>query len=192
MAGSKLPIQEADIEYDEIWKPVVGYEENYEVSNKTIIRRTKESSQKRYKKGHILKPWICRKGYFYVRLYKSSGSKNIAVARIMAMAFIGMPQKGQEVNHKDGIKLNNEPENLEWITHKENQQHMSRVLGYKPPKLDTRGQKNGHAKLTENLVRKIKKLLQEKRLSQGEIGKIFNIKQATVSNIKTGKLWSHI
>jgi len=54
------------------------------------------------------------------------------------------------------------------------------------------GINNGQAVLTEDNVLEIKKMLKNSKLPQWKIGEKFKIDQSTVSNIKTGKLWSHI
>lgn len=55
--------------------------------------------------------------------------RQIGVHRLVADAFMGPCAKGYEVNHKDGVKDNNRPENLEYVTHKENIEHALRLFG---------------------------------------------------------------
>lgn len=57
--------------------------------------------------------------YMYVRLNKV----NMAIHRLVAQHFIPNPENKPFVNHKDGNKLNNHVNNLEWTTIAENNQH---------------------------------------------------------------------
>lgn len=66
-----------------------------------------------------------KNGYFSYNLTMPDGSKKRCYAhRLVAEAYLTKPSKAHiEVNHKDGNKLNNYIDNLEWITSSENQQH---------------------------------------------------------------------
>jgi hypothetical protein len=99
---------------EEIWKPVKGYEEKYEVSSQGRARSYKKTS----KTYNILKP-IERKGYF--RIYM--GGKFHTLHKIIAETFLQNPENKEFVNHINGIKSDNRLENLEWCTRSENMQH---------------------------------------------------------------------
>ena len=60
------------------------------------------------------------KGYLRVKLSKNNKPKRVMLHRIIAEAFIENPNNYKTVNHKDGNKLNNSIENLEWCTQSEN------------------------------------------------------------------------
>lgn len=75
--------------------------------------------------GRWLKKCISRCGYEYVCLFNGK-RKNIYVHRLVAIAFIKNTDDKPAVNHKDGNKLNNRVENLEWVTNSENKIHAFR------------------------------------------------------------------
>lgn len=62
-------------------------------------------------------------GYLTIGLRKDKKRVTRIVHRIIAMAFIPNPENKPEVNHKNGNKLDNCIENLEWVTSKENVVH---------------------------------------------------------------------
>lgn len=96
------------------WKPVVGYEGLYEVSEKGQIKNLKTQ--------HVLTPRNST-GYSMVALFKNGERRDLKIHRLVACSFLENPQNKPQVNHKDGNKLNNNLENLEWCTNSENQKH---------------------------------------------------------------------
>lgn len=65
-------------------------------------------------------------GYLTVTLSKDKVSKPYLVHRLVALTFLENPLNKRTVNHKDGDKLNNNLENLEWATYSENKRHAFR------------------------------------------------------------------
>ena len=107
------------------WKPVLGYEFDYEVNNLGQIRTLKNSPK--LKKFSILKPQTSRRnGYVYQMLYKDGEPKLCRVHRIVAQSFINNPSGYMQVNHKDGDKTNNNVLNLEWCSQSQNMKHAYR------------------------------------------------------------------
>lgn len=98
----------------EIWKPVVGYEGLYEVSN---LGRVKSLGKgKTWKTERIKKAKIGSNGYNSLTLWKNGKENGFLVHRLVAEAFIPNPNNLPQVNHKDENKQNNCAENLEWCT----------------------------------------------------------------------------
>lgn len=111
---------------EEIWRDVVDYEGIYEVSNRGRVRSldrvVKANDGVIYKrKGKYMKITINKYGYPTVRLSKDGSTNTKSVHRLVANSFLG--ESNLIVNHKDGIKNNNNLENLEFVTQKENMVH---------------------------------------------------------------------
>ena len=107
---------------NEIWKPVVGYEGLYEVSNLGQIRSLGNTRGPSRFKGKITilrteASWV---GHLRVQLRKDGKYKHYYVHRIVAAAFLPNPDKLPIINHKDCNPLNNSVDNLEWCTQKYN------------------------------------------------------------------------
>ena len=112
----------------ENWRDVVGYEGKYEVSDKGNIRSvkrtiTRSNGHKFWIKSTIRRTSIHCSGYEIVSLSNDCKSKTKRVHRLVAEAFLSNKDNKKCVNHKDGNKLNNKLENLEWVTHSENLNH---------------------------------------------------------------------
>lgn len=102
----------------EEWKDVPGYEDYYKVSNTgRVVRKL----GRRCVKERELRAEIAS-GYKRVVLYVDT-YKKMLVHRLVAMAFIPNPNGYPCINHKDEDKLNNNVCNLEWCTHKYNQNY---------------------------------------------------------------------
>ena len=104
----------------EIWKPVSGYEDLYEISNFGNVKSIRN--------GKILAKCNHKGGYFLVSLKKDGAHSMKSIHRLVATAFIENPLKLRDVNHKDGNKKNNHVDNLEWVSHSENIKHSYSVL----------------------------------------------------------------
>lgn len=103
----------------EIWKPIIGYEDYYEVSNLGRIRaidRTITDKNGREKKlhGHMMLQQKHRNGYYSVMLTRGGKQKRFSVHRLVGTAFVPNPDNLPEINHKDETRDNNCADNLEW------------------------------------------------------------------------------
>ncbi len=115
----------------ELWQPIKGYEGLYEVSDQGRVRSLERKVPHKERlitvKAKVLRQsFTGPKGYEYMGVTLSRQGK-VTTKRVhilVADAFLERPADyGTEVNHKDCDKLNNVVSNLEFMTHKENQQH---------------------------------------------------------------------
>lgn len=99
------------------WK---DYGDGYRVSDTgTILSRPFLKGNKR----KIIDTHINYAGYERVRLVVNGKKINLKVHRVVADLFVPNPTNAETVNHKDGNKLNNAADNLEWVSIKENNEH---------------------------------------------------------------------
>jgi hypothetical protein len=106
------------------WKDVVGYEGYYQVSETgLVISLDRYDSLGRFRKGVIKSQIVQNSGYLIVNFRLKGKQKNFLIHRLVAEAFISNPETKKYVNHKDGDKLNNHVDNLEWVTASENMKH---------------------------------------------------------------------
>ena len=101
----------------EIYKDIIGYEGLYQISNEGNVK----SLIKRYGFEKVLKAGITKAGYKTVTLCKNKKRESLQIHRIVAEHFL--LKTDLCVNHKDCNKLNNNVNNLEWVSYKENTNH---------------------------------------------------------------------
>ena len=116
---------------EEIWKPIVGYEGYYEVSNLGRVRSidrvvVDKTGRRQFKKGTLLNYRPDRQGYYIVALSINRKYKTKCVHTLVADAFIPNPDNLPQVNHKDEVKSNNCVDNLEWCSAKYNANYGNR------------------------------------------------------------------
>lgn len=120
----------------EIWKDIKEYEGLYQVSNLGNVKSLKRyvntnGGAKRLVKEKILKPIIDNTNYYVVSLWKNNVCQRAHIHRLVVETFISNIYHKPYVNHKDGNKLNNNVNNLEWCTPKENNLH-AYTIGLNP------------------------------------------------------------
>jgi hypothetical protein len=102
----------------EEWKAIAECNGEYYVSNHGRVKSLK------FGKERILKPTVVGNGYLAVDICILNKKRTMrTIHRLVALSFISNEKGKTDVNHKDGNKLNNLVENLEWMTRKENIQH---------------------------------------------------------------------
>ncbi len=108
---------------DEVWKDVAGYEGLYEVSNFGRVRSLDRVTKSWKFKGKMLVLLNNGNGYKRVKLSKDGVNRSFLVHRLVAQAFLEVPEGEYEVNHLDTRKDNNHVDNLEVCDREENLLH---------------------------------------------------------------------
>lgn len=102
---------------EELWKPVVGYEGKYEVSN---LGRVMSLNYRNTGTKKLLANQLRPDGYLQVSLSHKGKQYKPKVHQLVAQTFIPKSISTDEVNHIDKDRSNNLASNLEWVSRKEN------------------------------------------------------------------------
>lgn len=170
----------------EEWRPVADHPD-YEVSNAGRVRRAVDGPGNTWA-GRVLVCAVASTGYRAVSLQdrRTGKQKQRLVHRLVALAFLGPAPQGTQVNHKDGVKTNNRPTNLEYVTPKQNTHHAMRA-GLRGTYV---GEQKAH-KLTESDVREI-----VARVNAGEtrtaVAADKGVCREAVRDIMRGLNWTHL
>lgn len=169
----------------EQWRPVIGYEGLYEVSDLGRVRSLARQTSMGARGGRVLKPNPLPKGYLAVTLSRPPNVKRrVAYVHTLVLeAFVGPRPPGMDACHSpDPTPANCRLDNLRWDTRRNNfadkRQHGTQ----------TRGGRHPQALLTEEQAAEI--------LASSESGSAlarrFGVTQSTVSAIRRGKNWKHL
>jgi hypothetical protein len=169
----------------EVWKPIPGYEDYYEVSNKGRVRsldrvvmdrgrtRTKRIS------GRIMRQFFHRDGRPGVHLRKNGKQRNFLVSTLVLKTFRGPRPPGQECRHfPDRDVTNNNLNNLQWGTKRQNE---ADKIVHETKHNFHKGEKNPRCKLTNEQVLAIR----DDTRSDSVLGKLYNVHRNTIHRIKS-------
>lgn len=162
----------------EIWKRSTLVS-RFEVSNLGNVRYFESKKPK-----HVYKH---SRGYIHLQYKVNGKKKEVKVHRLVATEFCKKLAGCNTVNHINGIKHDNNADNLEWVTQLENMRHAwdNGLI----PKL--KGELNGRAVLNEGLVHLICKDYQNGVRPKDVIDK-YNITRNQAIKIKSKLTWKHI
>ena len=129
--------------------------------------------------NHTLIPQPNGKGYLRV----SIGKKLYFVHRLVAEKYIPNPENKEQVNHKDGNKLNNHVDNLEWVTNQENRNHAVEN------NLHLQGEQCPWSKLTASDVRFIRQHLE---IDNWDYADLLHVAPSTIEDVKEYRTWKNL
>lgn len=136
-----------------------------------------------------MKTFTTNVGYKALRLSDHAGNKkHYTVHRLVALTFIPNPENKFCVNHKDGNKLNNRVENLEWCSVSENFKHAHKMGLMNPVK----GSRHAHAKVNEDDIKEIREMAASGRITLTGIAEIYGLEASVVSRIVNRRTWKHV
>ncbi len=190
MAENLLPTTEEESKPEE-WRPVVGYEQLYEVSDLGRLRRLTTTNGGKAGTFLVGSPYGPMR-YIQVTLGQNKTYKQAKLHTLVCRAFHGDPGPlptgalRWEVRHLDGNTSNNKASNLAWGTHKQNAEDM--VMH----SMSCPGEKNGAAVLLSEQVLKIRALYDEGVETHKTLARQFGIAKTTVGNIVHRRTWRHI
>jgi predicted XRE-type DNA-binding protein len=204
---------------NELWKDILDYEGDYQVSN---IGRVKSFKQNKIN-GKIRKQQKTSE-HLFIKLCKNGKQRNKKIHILLYETFNNYKLKDNEcVHHYDFNPENNDLNNFQLMPksnhtklhmtgkvfsenhkNKMSENHIGmkgKCHSEKTKKLMSinkkingkqKGENNNNHTLTEEQVIQIKLLLKEGILTQQEIADMFGVDRKTISNIKNGKTWSYI
>lgn len=175
----------------EIWKPVVGWEGSYEVSNmgrvkslERIIRRG--DGRDRLHTARLLTPSPSRaRGYFNVKLSRDGHERTRRVHHLVLEAFVGPRPVGEEGCHDNDVKADNKLSNLRWDTRKANCADRRRNgVG------TASGVRNGRSKLTVEKATAIRAIKARMAISNVALARMYGVSDVTIHRVLLGERWT--
>lgn len=170
----------------EVWVPIQGYEDNYEVSNLGRVRNIKT--------GKVRKPTQSSQSIYHkvIILTKHNKPKGFSLSRLVGTHFLPMtggyvlhieeklPE--DQVNRLSNLKVGTQSQNI-----KESYDKGRKVWGQK------RGEDHPKSQLTEDQVREIKKVWKTPgHPTRVELGNQFSVGPDTIKNIVLGRTWKWV
>lgn len=161
---------------DEIWVTSATCPERLEVSSlgrvRSIPRMTVRNGHPFPVKGKIVGATNVASGYVMVDVGRRSF---VQAHRLIAEVFVPNPECKPFVNHLNGVKTDNRPENLEWCTDAENRAH-------------ARANELVYGKLSHADVRSIR----GSELKTSVVAKAFGVDRETIRKIRAGQTWGDV
>lgn len=181
---------------NEEWRPVVGYEGLYEVSNLGRVKSFPQTLWISPSRKHPVGCWRPLAGRIMkpagsglqkrpmVGLHKNKTVKLKKVYHLVLEAFVGPMPEGMMACHNDGDVNNSALTNLRWDT------RVANMADMKLHGTHVRGSKASFSKHTEEQIIEIRKRYASGGVSQRQLGKEYGMSQSDVSGVVRRTKWA--
>ena len=182
-----------EVNMDEIWRDVVGYEGVYQVSTlgkvRSVQRKIKYNGRGKGSGIHSfqsveLKQCLNTVGYYQVSLSVNNCRKRFMIHRLVAEAFCTRPLGKDYVNHINGNYLDNRHDNLEWVSFVENVRHaivngLSNIYG-----------EDSHFSKFTNEQAEIIRRIKNKGISTKDLTVLLGVHRTCINKIYNGETYN--
>lgn len=174
----------------EIWKRVVGSPElgHVEVSSLGRVRTldrlapcVRGPGVPQLRRGRVLSTWVGQNGYRYVTIQIAPRRLKYLVHRLVGRAFVPGYFERATIDHINGDKLDNRPENLQWVSLAQNT-----ALQWGTGLVNLRGENHPSAKMSDAQTRAVPALVAS-GLSYYAIAEMFGVSHSLIYKIMSGK-----
>ena len=173
---------------DESIKDIEGYEKLYAITSFGRVWSYPKQHGTRFWNGRWMKLRVESNGYQRVQLSKKNLRIKYSIHRLVAKAFITNPLGKDQVNHINGVKTDNNVENLEWMNASEQMIHaIDNGL-----KVIHRGEEVRNSKLTKKDIIYIRKRYSFGGITMQILADKFNVHVPQISRIINRKRWAHV
>ena len=138
----------------------------------------------------VLTPWI-HKDHYYITLRFNNKNHRFQVHRLVAFHFIPNPDKKPIVHHLDKNPLNNNIDNLLWVTEEEHKFYHKDEMDQNRPTPNYGSDCNLSVYKDDQIIH-VCKLIEENKLKLKEISMKTGVKLDTVRNILNRRQWLNI
>jgi hypothetical protein len=161
---------------------VIEHFNNYSINKEGIVINNKTKKQ--------ISIYVSSHGYKSVRLWKNNKSKLNYIHRILAQYFIPNILNKTQVNHIDGNRINNNLNNLEWVTPSENMKNAS-IRGV-CKNIYQKGENHKYSILKEKDIIHIRLCHDNKTYTVKELSEKYKVGTRSIYHIVKRQQWKHI
>lgn len=174
----------------ENWRPVVGYEDLYEVSDlgrvRSVARMVRRRGQSfRRAAARLRRLYTLPNGYVQIDLWRNNERSKVYVHHAVLSAFVCSRPDGMEACHNNGTRADNRISNLRWDTHANNKADQ---IAHGTHQF---GARHYATEVSEEAVREMF-VLAKSGISRAEIGRKLGVSGPTVAGILRGESWNHL